>query len=201
MAHPRPHRSNAARISRGNLKSFETGQLEYGIVVHPGADASKVTLAYRGAESVEITKEGALKVTTPVRSFGEGKPYVYQEVAGKRVEVASAYALLPLPLAHAGEGKSPLPLFRNASRPDEGMKGLDSRFRENDGGAQSPSSRNASSHNTDFSAPSFPNASIGNPDTSPSSFRRASGRNPEITGGSRRPLIGPPPQRRQKPAA
>ncbi len=90
------------------------GQLEYDVVVHPGADPSQVRLAYRGAESVQLTKEGMLNVVTPVRTFGEGKPYVYQEVNGKRVEVASSYRLEP----HSS-------ITSNPSPPNLPLKGRD----------------------------------------------------------------------------
>ncbi len=71
-------------------------QMEYDLVVHPGADPSQIRFAYRGAESVMVTQEGHLKVTTPVKVFGEERPTVYQEVDGKRVEITSSYNLFPL---------------------------------------------------------------------------------------------------------
>jgi hypothetical protein len=69
------------------------GRLKYTFVVHPGADPDAIRLAYRGATTVRPTEEGRLAVQTPVGGFEEQAPYVYQEVDGKRTEVAAAYRL------------------------------------------------------------------------------------------------------------
>ncbi len=69
------------------------GRLKYTFVVQPGADPARIRLAYRGAHRVEATREGRLKLWTPVRSFEEEQPYAYQEVGGQRVEVAADYTL------------------------------------------------------------------------------------------------------------
>jgi hypothetical protein len=69
------------------------GRLKYTFVVHPGADPSMIRLAYRGATSVRLTEGGRLAVETPVASFEEDAPYVYQEIDGKRTDVEAAYVL------------------------------------------------------------------------------------------------------------
>ena len=76
----------------------DSGRLKGTFVVRPGADPSKIQLAYStgisGAQSVSLTKEGRIQVETPVGSFSEDAPVSYQEVAGKRVEVQTPYMLI-----------------------------------------------------------------------------------------------------------
>ncbi|PYV22107.1 MAG: hypothetical protein DMG27_18990, partial [Acidobacteria bacterium] len=69
------------------------GRLKSSFVVRPGAAPGQVRLAYRGATAVGLSAAGELEVTTPVGGFREERPYAYQEVDGRRVEVASSYAL------------------------------------------------------------------------------------------------------------
>jgi len=80
-------------------------QLEYDIIVKPGADPSKVKLAYEGIEGLRVTEDGDLEIALPLPSFlvgegrGEGKkifqkkPIVYQEIDGKRVDVAGQFKI------------------------------------------------------------------------------------------------------------
>ena len=72
-------------------------RLKYIFVVKPGADPAQIKLAYRGAKTVRLSDVGQLEVSTPVGSFVDDAPHAYQEVEGRRVKVATAYAL------HAGE--------------------------------------------------------------------------------------------------
>ncbi len=77
-----------------DLEYSGTGQqLKYTFIVQPGADPNLIQLAYRGADSVSVTDAGQLAVTTPVSSFTDATPYVYQEAQGTQVAVASAYIL------------------------------------------------------------------------------------------------------------
>jgi hypothetical protein len=73
--------------------SGSESNLKYTFVVKPGADPSQIRLAYRGATSVRLNDTGQLEVSTPVGGLTEDKPYTYQEVQGRRVEVPGAYAL------------------------------------------------------------------------------------------------------------
>ncbi|OGD18702.1 MAG: hypothetical protein A2W03_08925 [Candidatus Aminicenantes bacterium RBG_16_63_16] len=75
-------------------------KLKYEFVVHPGADPSKIRLAYRGAESVSVEPDGRLQVATPVGGFEDDVPVAYQEKNGKRVCVELAYELQ----GNAGDG-------------------------------------------------------------------------------------------------
>src|SRR5262245_38544991 len=81
--------------------SGNAGRLKYTFLVKPGADPKKIKLAYRGASDVRLSEAGRLEVTTPVGGFSDDKPYVYQEVDGRQVEVAAAYALEPTAASHS----------------------------------------------------------------------------------------------------
>ncbi len=72
----------------------DSGRLKGTFVVKPGADPSRIQLAYEGAQKVSLTKEGRIQVETPVGSFSEDAPVSYQEIAGKRVEVQTPYTLI-----------------------------------------------------------------------------------------------------------
>lgn len=72
-------------------------QLKYSFVVHPGADAAQIRLAYRGTTGARVTPGGILEISTPAGPHTEARPYTYQEVDGRRVEVASSYAVGPGP--------------------------------------------------------------------------------------------------------
>ena len=76
-------------------------RLKYEFVIRPGADPTKIKLAYRGATSVKLDSSGRLEVVTPAGGFRDDTPYAYQDVDGRRVEIASAYTLAP----QAGEGR------------------------------------------------------------------------------------------------
>ncbi len=73
--------------------SGTAGELESTFVVRPGADPGQVRLAYRGATAVRIEAGGSLVVDTPLGEIREKAPFAYQEVDGRRVEVAAAFEL------------------------------------------------------------------------------------------------------------
>ena len=66
-------------------------RLKYEFTVHPGADTSRIKLACRGAESVKLTDEGRLAVTTPVGGFEDDVPVAWQELGPSRTNVPVAY--------------------------------------------------------------------------------------------------------------
>jgi len=68
-------------------------ELKYEFIVHPGADPSRIRLAYRGASSVQVNPEGRLAVATPLGGFVDGAPVAYQEDSGPRVNVPMAYTI------------------------------------------------------------------------------------------------------------
>jgi len=68
-------------------------RLKYEFIVHPGADPSRIRLAYSGINDLEVNGEGRLEVRTPVGVVEDDSPEGYQEADGKRVEVALRYRL------------------------------------------------------------------------------------------------------------
>src|SRR5581483_6037035 len=79
--------------------SGTSDRLKYEFVVKPGADPRLIRLAYSGASSVAIT-DGELEIATPAGTFRDDKPYAYQQIAGRRVEVSMAYRLEAEPGAY-----------------------------------------------------------------------------------------------------
>ena len=78
-----------------DLKFYGQGrQLEYDIVVQPGADPNQVQFAYQGVKKLEVTPEGDLALVLPDGgSLLQKKPVVYQEIAGQRVPVEGKFRL------------------------------------------------------------------------------------------------------------
>ncbi|UYQ93561.1 PKD domain-containing protein [Chitinophaga horti] len=68
------------------------GQMKYDLIVHPGADPSKVALQYTGAEKLSIKKE-QLVIQTSVGEAMELMPFAYQYVNSERVSVKVSYQL------------------------------------------------------------------------------------------------------------
>ncbi|MHB8069831.1 MAG: DUF7948 domain-containing protein [Desulfobaccales bacterium] len=78
-----------------DLKFYGRGrQLEYDVVVKPGADPGQVRFAYEGVKELRLTPEGHLALRLP--GGGEllqKKPVVYQEIAGQRVAREARFAV------------------------------------------------------------------------------------------------------------
>jgi uncharacterized protein (TIGR03437 family) len=70
-------------------------QLEYDLVVAPGADPRQIELAWEGVERLDVNADGDLVLATRLGEIVEKRPRVYQEIAGRRVEVAASYLLRP----------------------------------------------------------------------------------------------------------
>jgi hypothetical protein len=70
-----------------DLKFYGDGrQLEYDIIVKPGADPGQVKFRYAGVKSLEVTPSGDLAIRLPDGEvLVQKKPVVYQEIAGTRV--------------------------------------------------------------------------------------------------------------------
>jgi uncharacterized repeat protein (TIGR01451 family) len=68
-------------------------QLEYDIIVKPGASPFKILLAYEGIEGLKITEKGDLEITLQDGKIVQRRPYIYQEIGGKRVEVNGRFKI------------------------------------------------------------------------------------------------------------
>lgn len=73
---------------------YGTGkQLEYDLIVRPGANPSEPRFRIEGANSVAL-HDGELQISLPDREVTHRKPVVYQTIDGVRREVAGEYVLL-----------------------------------------------------------------------------------------------------------
>lgn len=68
-------------------------QLEYDFVVEPGADYRQIGISFEGTEQMEIGSSGELVLTVAGKRVIQEKPFVYQEIAGTRSEIAADYAI------------------------------------------------------------------------------------------------------------
>jgi hypothetical protein len=73
----------------------ENGKLKYEFRLEPGADPSKIRLAYAGAESLAVSNAGSLLIDTPLGVLTDARPRTYQRIGGRRVPVESRYLLNP----------------------------------------------------------------------------------------------------------
>src|SRR5438093_28989 len=68
-------------------------QLEYDFVVRPAADLRRIALGFQGAQRLEVDPQGDLVLHTAAGAIRQRKPIIYQEVAGRRVEIPGEYVL------------------------------------------------------------------------------------------------------------
>ncbi|MBA2702609.1 MAG: SBBP repeat-containing protein [Blastocatellia bacterium] len=79
-----------------DLVYYGTGQqLEYDLVVAPGADPSLIQLKFEGVERLRVDAQGNLLLTTPAGEIRQQKPAIFQEVNGVKKEVNGGYVLKP----------------------------------------------------------------------------------------------------------
>jgi Divergent InlB B-repeat domain len=71
----------------------QEGKFEYDLVVAPGADPKQIHLAFAGQDSMRLASNGDLVFATPRGDFIQQRPKVYQEIGGKRQEIAASYTL------------------------------------------------------------------------------------------------------------
>ena len=78
-----------------DLKFYGNGrQLEYDIIVRPGADFRQVKFQYSGVKSLRITPAGDLALKLPKGGvLLQKKPVVYQEIAGQRVALEGKFTI------------------------------------------------------------------------------------------------------------
>jgi hypothetical protein len=80
-----------------DLKFYGAGQqVEYDLIIKPGADPKQVKFLYQGIKALKVTREGDLTVTLP----GGGKlvqkrPVIYQEIDGRKVSRDGKFRILP----------------------------------------------------------------------------------------------------------
>ena len=75
------------------------GRLEYDFIVAPGADPKQIALSIEDAQSVEVDPSGDLVISAVTGTIRKPAPKVYQEIDGKRQEIAAGYRLLDTQLS------------------------------------------------------------------------------------------------------
>lgn len=75
------------------IYSGTVNRIKYDFIVHPGADPDRIRLAWRGADSVQVTEAGQLAVNTPIGTLRDEMPKAWQEEKGRRESVTVAYGL------------------------------------------------------------------------------------------------------------
>ena len=68
-------------------------QLEYDLVVAPGADSNAIQLRFEGADKISLDDQGNLIVHIAGGEVIQRAPVIYQEVGGARQEISGSYAL------------------------------------------------------------------------------------------------------------
>lgn len=68
-------------------------ELEYDVVLQPGADYKNVKMQFTGVDSLRMNAAGDLVMTAGGREVIQHKPRIYQEIGGQRVEVAGGYRI------------------------------------------------------------------------------------------------------------
>jgi gliding motility-associated-like protein len=72
--------------------SDASGRLKYDIIVKPGADASKIVMAYEGVDKLSV-KNKELVIATSVGEARELYPYTYEVTGTKRQELQCRYVV------------------------------------------------------------------------------------------------------------
>ena len=71
----------------------ENGALKYIYEVQPQADFGQIQIEFEGTDGIAVDDEGNLLIKTSVGDIHDLKPYAYQIVNGKQIEVACKYIL------------------------------------------------------------------------------------------------------------
>ncbi|MFQ5480832.1 MAG: SBBP repeat-containing protein [Thermodesulfobacteriota bacterium] len=68
--------------------------IEHDVIVRAGGNPAGLRFAYDGVKAIKTTKAGELEVILSSGSLLQHKPYIYQEIDGKRVEVGGSYRVI-----------------------------------------------------------------------------------------------------------
>lgn len=71
---------------------YRGGQLKYDLILSPGSKVEDIVMGYDGVKPV-LNSEGELVLKTSVNTITEAKPYAYQMVDGKAVEVLCSFKI------------------------------------------------------------------------------------------------------------
>jgi gliding motility-associated-like protein len=68
-------------------------KLKYDVIINPGGKVKDVQFEYEGHDKLVIDKNGNLHITTSINEIVEQKPYAYQIIDGKKVEIPCTFVL------------------------------------------------------------------------------------------------------------
>jgi len=69
-----------------DLRVYGNGKdIEYEFIVNPGGDPNDILLTYDGIEGLATNGEGELLISTAFGELKESRPYLYQEIQGKKM--------------------------------------------------------------------------------------------------------------------
>ena len=69
-------------------------EIEYDLIVAPGADASRLALAFDGASALRLAADGSLTIVVGSDTLVLRAPVAYQTLAGVRTPVTSVYEVV-----------------------------------------------------------------------------------------------------------
>jgi hypothetical protein len=100
---PEQWRTNVATYARVKYENMYPGvdliyyggeqQLEYDLILAPGATPKAIAFDVKGAASLSIDRNGALVAHTPAGDLRHEKPLIYQETNGVRHRIQGRYAM------------------------------------------------------------------------------------------------------------
>jgi hypothetical protein len=67
--------------------------LEYDVIVHPGADPSAVRLGLQGITGLDVTGDGQLRMRLDDGELAQKPPHVFQEIDGREVPVGGRFSV------------------------------------------------------------------------------------------------------------
>ena len=77
-----------------DAKFYESKKsLKYDFIVRPHTMPDVIQFKMNGVKNLQILDDGTLQFETKFGKLQKGKPFSYQEIDGKKVEVESAYQL------------------------------------------------------------------------------------------------------------
>ena len=68
-------------------------QMEYDLIVSPGADPRTISLACNGIDSLELDDRGNLIIKTPLGDIKHLKPRIYQEIDGRHYDIDGSFVV------------------------------------------------------------------------------------------------------------
>lgn len=71
--------------------TFQDGKPRYDFIVKPGADPSAIAIRFNGANSVTVTEDKGVKLSTVLGAVYNGHIYAYQKIDGREVKVNCAF--------------------------------------------------------------------------------------------------------------